>query len=128
MEQLLTCDELDVFDRKEISAFSRVHDLQQQSPSQQPSKDHLDHDRSRALKGEDRAYNQRYESGRYAEEPRTRRYAMLPDLIEGRSPLSAVHNVITAKPKPKVHRHTGPMFKDEVYDFTLKYSFFKGYR
>lgn len=117
LEQLLTCDELDVFDRKEISAFNRVHDLQQHSPSQQPSKDHLNHDRSRALNEEDRAYNRRYESERYAEEPRTRRYAMLPDLIEGRSPLSVVHNVIMTKPKPKIHRHNGPMPKEEVYNF-----------
>jgi hypothetical protein len=112
-EQLLTCDEPDIFDCREIPAFSRVHDLQQLSPSQQPSKDHLDHGKSRASTEEDRAYDQRHETGRYAEEPRSRRYVMMPDPIEGRSPLSAVRNVMTAKPKPKIHNNnTGPMAKD----------------
>lgn len=113
-EQLLTRDEPDIFDCREIPAFSRVHDLQQHLPSQQPSKDRMDHGKSRASTEEHHAHDQRYEIGRYAEEPLSRRYVMMPDPIEGRSPVSAIRNVMTGKPKPQVHHNAEPMPKEGV--------------
>jgi hypothetical protein len=96
-------DDPDIFDRNEISAFSRVHDLNQHlTIKQQPRGTHASRVHSMVLDS-----GKVPETRWYLEDPHARRLVMEPDDSRGmRAPR-------ISRPRPQVHNNAGLRPRDE---------------